>query len=62
MPGVRRLLFLAANTLGGVAPVLLVLDPGRNHLPVLILPVRAVLLAVPPRAGRGLGTRLLPSG
>ena len=41
MPGVRRLLFLAANALGRVVPVLLVLDPGRGLLPPL-----AVFLAV----------------
>jgi hypothetical protein len=49
MPGVRRPLHLAANVLGGVALVLLALDPGRELLPVVILLAAAVLLAVLPR-------------
>jgi hypothetical protein len=49
MPGARRLLYLAANVLGGVVLVLLVLDPGRDLLPVLILLAAAVLPAVLPR-------------
>jgi len=40
---VRRLLYLAANVLGGVVPVLLLLDPGRDLLPVGLLLARAVL-------------------
>jgi hypothetical protein len=48
MPGVRRLLYLAANVLGGVALVLRLLDPGRDLLPVAVLLALAVLLAVPP--------------
>ena len=45
----RRLLYLAANVLGGVVPVLLLLDPGRDLLPVVILLALAALLAVLPR-------------
>jgi hypothetical protein len=45
---VRRLLYLAANVLGGVVLVLLVLDPGRGFLPVVILLALAVLLALLP--------------
>jgi hypothetical protein len=49
MPGVPRLLYLAANVLGWVVFVLLLLDPGRNLLPIFILLAVAVLLAVLPR-------------
>ena len=49
MPGVRRLLYLTANVLGGVVLVLLLLDPGRDLLPVFLLLALAVLLAVLPR-------------
>jgi hypothetical protein len=48
MSGVRRVLYLVANVLGGVALVLLFLDPGRDLLPVDILLALAVLLAVLP--------------
>ena len=50
MPGVRRLLYLVANVLGGVVLLLLLLDPGRDLLPVGILPALAVPLAVLPRS------------
>ena len=49
VPGARRLLYLAANVMGGVVLVLLLLDPGRDLLPVGILLALAVFLAVLPR-------------
>ena len=49
MPGVRRLLYLVANVLGGVVLVLLLLDPGRDLLPVFLLLALTVLLVVLPR-------------
>ena len=46
----RRLPDPAANVLDGVALLLLLPDPGRDLLPVGILPALAVPLAVPPRS------------
>ena len=49
MPGVPRLLSLAANVLGGIVLILLLFDPGRDLLLIFILLAMAVILAVLPR-------------